>query len=343
MKEGRYVYGIITNTAGKTSKPCSICNIKTDEEIYTINYKDINCVVSNSPIQDYTSILKETLGHLLIKHQTIIEEIMKNHTIIPAKFGTFVFDDDEVIDVLKRGYSKFKELFLILDEKIEVNVSATWADLNSIMKEISEKDKQIREFKTEIIRKPPSQNFQDRIKIGMMIKDSLDKRREKEQTHIIDYLKEFTIDFQKHPVMDGKMILNCAFLLEKRKEPDFDLKLKTLDKEYQQKVNFRCIGPLPSYSFFTCQLKRVKYSQIDQARKLLGLTDKLSLEKIKDSYRKIAQKDHPDKDLNNLQLEEDFEKINQAYQLLKECYKAENIDLENNKQRDFIIVEMIRV
>lgn len=340
MKEGRYIYGIIKNTERENIESF---NIKTNEDVYTINYKDISCVVSKSPIQDYTSILKETLGHLLIKHQTIIEEIMKNHNIIPAKFGTFVFDDDEVIEVLKRGYSKFKELFLILDEKIEVNVSATWTDLNSIMKEISEKDKRIREFKTEIIKKPPSQNLQDRIKIGMMIKDGLDKRREKEQTCIIDYLKEFTIDFQKHPVMDDKMILNCAFLLEKRKEPGFDLKLKTLDKEYQQKVNFRYIGPLPSYSFFTCQLKRVKYSQIDQARKLLGLTDKLSLEKIKDSYRKIAQKDHPDKDLNNLQLEENFEKINQAYQLLKNCYQTGDISLENNEQRDFIMVEMIRV
>lgn len=343
MKEGRYIYGIIKNTVGKTSKPRSICNIKTDEEIYTIDYKDMNCVVSNSPIQDYTSMLKETLGRLLIKHQTIIEEIMKNHTIIPMKFGTFVFDNDEVIEVLKRGYSKFKELFLILDEKIELDVSATWIDLNSIMKEISEKDKQIREFKTEIMKKSPDQTFQDRIKIGMMIKEGLDKRRENEQSYIIDYLKEFTIDFQKHPAMDDKMILNCAFLLEKIKEPDFDLKLKTLDKKCQQKVNFRCIGPLPSYSFFTCQLKRVEYSQIDRARKLLGLGDKVSLEKIKDSYRKIAQKNHPDKNSNNLQLEEDFEKITQAYQLLKECYKVENIDLENDKQKELIIVEMIRV
>jgi len=340
MGDGRYIYGIIKNAEGENIKPFSV---KTDEEIYIINYKDISCVVSNSPIHDYTSMLKETLGRLLIKHQTIIEKIMKDHTIIPMEFGTFTADNDEVIEVLKRGYSKFRELFSKVDGKIELDVSATWIDLNSIMKEISEKDKQIREFKTEIMKKSPDQTFQDRIKIGMMIKEGLDKRRENEQSYIIDYLKEFTIDFQKHPVMDDKMILNCAFLLEKRKEPDFDLKLKTLDKKYQQKVNFRCVGPLPSYSFFTCQLKRVEYSQIDQARKLLGLGDKVSLEKIKDSYRKIAQKNHPDKNSNNLQLEEDFEKITQAYQLLKECYKVENIDLENDKQKELIIVEMIRV
>ena len=87
----------------------------------------------------------------------------------------------------------------------------------------------------------------------------------------------------------------------------------------------------------------ISHLEIDRARKLLGLEDKVSLEKIKESYRKIAQKNHPDKDSNNLQLEEDFEKITQAYQLLKECCKAEDIDLESDKQSELIMVEMIRV
>ncbi|MBU1035280.1 MAG: GvpL/GvpF family gas vesicle protein [bacterium] len=340
MSEGRYIYGIIKNTKKKNIE---LFSINTNEGVYTINYKDISCVVSNSPIQDYTSMLKETLGRLLIKHQTIIEKIMADYTIIPMKFGTFAADNNEVIEVLKRGYSKFGELFSMIDGKIELDLTAAWIDLNSIMQEIARESNQIRDFRAEIMKKSSDQTFQDRIKIGMMIKDELDKKREKEQAYIIECLKEFTIDFQKHSVMDDKMILNCAFLLEKGKESDFDIKLKTLDQEYQQKINFRCIGPLPSYSFFTCQLKRVKYNQIDQARKLLGLTGKPSLEKIKDSYRKIAQKDHPDKDLNNLQLEENFEKINQAYQLLKNCYQTEDISVENNKQRDFIMVEIIRV
>lgn len=269
MGEGRYIYGIIKTNKRKSYSPS---DINDDEEVYTVDYQDIACVVSDSPIQDYSSMLKETLGHLLIRHQTIIEKVMKNHTIIPMKFGTFVSDNDEVIEVLKRGYSQLKELFSTVDGKVELDVAATWNDLNSIMKEIGEEDKKIREFKTEIIKRPPSQTLQDRIKIGMMIKDALDKRREKEQAHIINYLKKLIIDFQKHQVMDDKMILNCAFLLEKRKEPDFDLKLEELDKEYQQKVNFRCVGPLPPYSFSTCQLKKVEYSQIDKARRLLCLS-----------------------------------------------------------------------
>ncbi|MEW6674758.1 MAG: GvpL/GvpF family gas vesicle protein [Nitrospirota bacterium] len=339
MEEGRYLYGLIKENERKSF---GLCGINDGEEVYTVAHQDIACVVSNSPVQDYSSMLKESLGRFLVKHQTIIEKIMKDHTIIPMKFGTFAFNDDEVIEVLKRGYPQFKELLINMDGKIELDVAATYNDLNSIIKEIGEEDSQIREFKAEIAKKPSSQTFQDRIKIGMMIKDALDKRKEKEQTSIIDFLKGTTCDFQKHQLMDDKMILNCAFLLEKVKETDFDTKLKELDKEYKQKVNFRCVGPLPPYSFATCQLKRIGFDQIDEAKRLLDLQDKISLEEIKESYQNFAQKNHPDKHPENSQLKEKFEKVTCAYKLLTSCYQGEDINFEDNRQRDFIVAEIIR-
>jgi len=339
MEEGRYIYGIIETNEKKSFDPCGF---GAGEEVYTVNHQDIACVVCNSPVQDYSSMLKETLGHFLIGHQKTIEKIMKDYTIIPMKFGTFASGNDEVVQVLRRSYSQFKELLSTMDGKIELDAVATWNDLNSIIKEIGEEDKQIKEFKAEITKKLSSQDLQDKIKIGMMVKDALDKRREKEQAHIIDYLRKLKVDFQKHQVKDDNMILNCAFLLEKVKEPDFDLKLKELDKKYKQKVNFRCVGPLPPYSFATCQLKRVGYSQIDEAKRLLGLKDKVSLEEIKESYHRLAQKKHPDKHPNNTQLQEEFEKITCAYKLLTGCCQGEDIDFGNNKQGDFIMVEIIR-
>lgn len=346
MEEGRYIYGIIKTDERKSF---GTCGINADEEVYTLPHQDISCVVSNSPLQDYSSMLKETLGHYLVKHQTIIEKIMNRHTIIPMKFGTFVSNDDEVIEVLKRGCSQFEELLVNMYGRIEFDVACTWDDLNSIIREIGEEEKEIREFKAEIAKRPPTETLQDRIKIGVMIKNILDKIREKEEAHIIDFLKGITVDFQKHQVMDDKMTLNCAFLLEKSRESDFDAKLKELDKEYKQKLNFRCVGPLPPYSFATCQLKKIEYNQIDEAKRLLGLKESTSLEKIKESYHQLAQKNHPDKDPENSQLKEKFERITHAYKLLTSCYQGMDITSEDNKGkaylpagRDFIMVEIIR-
>ncbi|MCK4326512.1 GvpL/GvpF family gas vesicle protein [bacterium] len=339
MQEGRYIYGIIKTNERKSFGPCGV---NADEEVYTIPHQDIACVVSNSPAKDYSSMLKEDLGRFLVKHQTIIEKIMKDHTIIPMKFGTFVSSNDEVIEVLKRGYVRFKELLINMDGKIELDVACIWNDLNNIIKEIGEEDKEIREFKAKIAKRPPSSTLQDRIKIGMMIKDAMDKRKEREETYTIDFLKGVSCDFQKHQVMDEKMILNCAFLLAKSKEPDFDAKLKELNKEYKEKVNFRCVGPLPPYSFATCQLKKVRFSQLDEARRLLGLGDKVSLEEIKESYRNFAQRYHPDKHPEDNQLKERFEKTTHAYKLLTSCCQEEDITFEDNKRADVIVVEIIR-
>jgi len=346
MAEGRYIYGIIRDGERKSFGPCGA---NDGAEVYTITHQGIACVVSNSPVQDYSSMLKEDLGRLLVKHQTVVEKVMNDHTIIPMKFGTFTSNDDEVTQVLKRAYSQCEELLTNMDGKIELDVAATWKDSNSIIKEVADANKEIRKFKAEIAKKPPSSTLQDRIKIGMMVKDALDKKRGEEQAYMIGLLKEVTIDFQKHQVLDDKMILNCAFLLEKGKEPDFDAMLKKLDEEYRQKVNFRCVGPLPPYSFATCQLNKVGYNQMDEARKLLSLGERTSLEEIKESYRQFAQVNHPDKNPENGQFREDFEKVTRAYKLLTSCYQEQDLSSADNEQKaplpgggDSIMVEIIR-
>lgn len=335
----RYIYGIIEESERKSF---DLRGMDDDREVYTITYRDIACAVSNSPRQDYSSMLKEYLGRSLVKHQTTIERIMEDYTVIPMKFGTLACNDDEVAQILKRGYLQFKELLTHMDGRIELDVAATWDDLNNCIKEIGNEDKQIKELKAEISAKPPGETLQDKIKIGMMIKDALDKKREKEQAYIEDFLTEVAVDSQTHQVMDDTMILNCAFLLERAKEPDFDSRLKKLDEKYKQRVHFKCVGPLPPYSFATCQLRKMGYGEINEAAKLLGLENGVSLEEIKESYRQFAQKNHPDTDPENSRLRDEFEKTTKAYKLLRSCCQQEGIPFEAGKKEDFIMAEIIR-
>ena len=59
------------------------------------------------------------------------------------------------------------------------------------------------------------------------------------------------------------------------------------------------------------------YKDIDEARKILGLGEFASLEEIKNSYRKLSRKYHPDRcKENKKECEEMFKKINYANQLL---------------------------
>jgi DnaJ-class molecular chaperone len=60
------------------------------------------------------------------------------------------------------------------------------------------------------------------------------------------------------------------------------------------------------------------FTQIDEARKILGLSEAATLKEIKRAYRRLAQRHHPDKhsDVTNEKTEETMKRLNWAYKLL---------------------------
>lgn len=60
------------------------------------------------------------------------------------------------------------------------------------------------------------------------------------------------------------------------------------------------------------------FTQIDQARRILDLGERATLEEIKDAYRKLSLKYHPDrcKDENKQEYEEMAKKINHSKDVL---------------------------
>lgn len=60
------------------------------------------------------------------------------------------------------------------------------------------------------------------------------------------------------------------------------------------------------------------FREIDQARKTLGLEEEVTLAEIKEAYRKLAMKYHPDgcKEKRKLMCEKMFKKVNNACETL---------------------------
>ncbi|MCK9266080.1 J domain-containing protein [bacterium] len=70
----------------------------------------------------------------------------------------------------------------------------------------------------------------------------------------------------------------------------------------------------------------MEFKEIDQARKLLGLGETASLKEIRDAYRTLSLKYHPDRNPVGAteELSETFKKITEAYNLIIEycsCYR----------------------
>lgn len=319
-KTGIYIYGIIDfNSSLHLFTPN---NSYKKESVYTISYQDVSAVVSNSEIIEYAYSSKDTLAKLLVWHQEVIEKIMDlKYTIIPVRLGTFALDEAEVKDILSKGYSLIKDVMEKTRDKIETDIVATWTDFNSTLKEIGEEE-EIKKLKEKILNNP-AVTVDDQMEIGVMIKKALDKKRENYAAEIQAFLSNYCTSCKVHALMDDKMVINEAFLINKLQQKDFDRKIEEINIEFGEKLNFRCIGPLPSYSFYTLEIKKMKFEEIDWAKKKFRLSDDFAtVKEIEKMRRKLALSFHPDRNPNTPGTEKEFNELTKAYKILVEYYGA---------------------
>jgi hypothetical protein len=338
-EKGKYIYGIIQANDKKSFGPIGLGDPK--KEVYAVPHQDISAVVSDSPIIVYHSMTKDKVVYDLLCHQSAIEKVMKNHTIIPMKFGTFVEEEKEVVEILKTGYGQFKDTLGLISNKIELDVVALW-NKEIIFKEIAE-EKEIKEFKEKIASGSPDPPLNDRVKLGRMVERFLKKKNFDYREEMLCALREKAFDFCTHDTLDDIMILNSSFLLDRDREKDFDERLNELDEKYKKRINFRCVGPLAPYSFSTIEVKKVGFDDIDKARKLLGLGEEITPKEIKSAHRKLAFKYHPDKNPRGNPFDKEFNELNQAYKLLLEYCQSGLCSLRKEDVNDSILIKILKI
>ena len=333
---GKYIHGIIE---ASEEKLFNSCGISAHEEVYSIPYQDISAVVSDSQFINYITLPKNQVARYLLVHQQVIEKIMDSYTIIPMKLGTYAFNVREIEEILSKGYAMFKDIFRKINNKIEIDVVATWNDLNSIIKEIGEGE-EIKELKEKLLSRPEGVSVEDQIKIGSLIKNILDKKREKLASDIGDVLGRMSIDSIEHGLMDDRMILNIAFLIDRDKRTEFEKRLDELNTLYNEKIDFRCVGPLPSYSFYTAEVKKIRFEDIQWAREKLGLNYIAYKEEIVKAYRSKANLYHPDKSPDVPNAERQFNEIYRAYRILLEYHEGDISPFKGEEHtQDVILVK----
>lgn len=335
---GKYIYGIINSGLEKSFDLNEIASLIGDSSVkspvevaktgeisdraYSISFQDISAVVSDAELVDYNHVLKDTLARLLLKHQAVIEKIMAEHTIIPMRLGTFANSSEDVKEILAKGYRTIKDIFEKAKNAIEIDVVATLADFKSFLQQVAEA-KEIKQFKQSLLNKPEGVTTDDQMKIGVLVKKRLDKKREGYADRIQLALNEIAQDCKSHDLMDDKMVLNAAFLMDRSRQNNFEQKVAELNSRFEDELNFRCVGPLPPYSFYTLKVEKVQFDDVDWAKRKLGLTDDfITADDIKKAHHRLAFTCHPDKNPDEPDIEAKFAEMTKAYKILLDYYRA---------------------
>ncbi len=302
------LYGVISGVADVTATGDG-----NGPPVCAVSYRDISFVVSDSPDTvsptDKDGVLKK-----LLAYQRVMETLVKERTVIPVKFGSRLKTKEDVEKVLEGGYSEFRKRLDEFEGKIEVDVTASWKDFGKAINEVVENDNAIKNLKEKIAGMPASKALAEKIKLGALIKVSIDMKREELFEKSAGILDAITVGSKRQEIQDDKSVFSAAFLLERSEEGLFYSALEELSERFEGKLNFSCLSPLPPYAFSILEIKRVGCEEVDRARSMLGLEEELSVEAVKRAYFTRTRECHPD--VAREGVEKKFEEVTQAYRLL---------------------------
>ena len=320
----KYIHGVICNQEAGLFDAAGFereVRVTTPEcrEVSAIAYEDIAAVVSESAISDHTHLLKDALARLLIRQQMVVESVMSlGYTVIPMRLGTLAQDKQEVNEILRRGYGLIRAIQPQVASRVEMDLVATWSDLSLILREAAQCP-EIRLVKTELQSKPSGVSLEDQMRVGVMVKKFLEQSRTERARAIRAALEPISADVREHDLMDDKMVSNAAFLLDRTRQARFDQTVHELDASFLGRLNFRRLGPLPPYSFYTLEVKKLQADKIDWARRKLGLVkDAISRDEIRTAHRQLAFSAHPDRNAGSPIMGREFDEITDAYRILDE-------------------------
>lgn len=317
----QYIYGVIPAAAhfsAVVGRPLADDEIIGHDGLHVVVHEDLAAIVSPARQIDITKMRKDALAKMLIAHQKVIELIMQGaETVLPFRLGTYVPSEETVTEILLKGKKLIRPLFETIGGKIEMDVVATWADFAAVIKEISEENG-IKKFKQSLAGNSRGVSVDDQMKIGLMIKEALDRKRLEISRQITEHLKSATCAQCRHENMDDQMVMNSAFLIEAKRRPEFERVLDELNTQFAEKLNFRCVGPLAPYSFYTLELKTIRWEDVDWARHIMGLGDTASAEEIKKAFQHAAHTKHPDHCVQTAEAERSFNELNSARRIVLE-------------------------
>jgi hypothetical protein len=240
---GIYLYCIIRHTGSIEFGPIGIGS--RADRVYTINYKDLCVVVSQSAAMRY-----EARRVNLTAHSLVLEEVMKQFSILPIRFSTISESSDEskILTILEREYDKFSDLLRKMEGKKELGLKIV-AHEEPIYKHILDKYDDIRTLKEKLVNQDPGKAHYQLMKIGEMVEKALAKENLNFSDNILNALTPLAEEVKVNDKYGERMILNAAFLIKNDKETEFDEAINALDEQYGNLLSFKYVGTLPPYNF----------------------------------------------------------------------------------------------
>lgn len=243
---GYYLFAVIPDAVEKQFEPVSLGGGK--REVFSIPYKEVAVVVAQAPVQIYEPSRKNARAH-----QDTVSNVMKEHTIIPVSFGNIMESREDVEVFMEKLYDNFKKIFPKIENKFEVGLKLVGK--KEWMQKQAHSNPKLKQMKEALEDKSKAAGYYDRLALGEASKNFIGSIHAEFEKEIFEPLAKISDAAKSNEVINERMLLNAAFLVDKEKEEAFDKKVNELYEKWKDRIDFNYTGPWPAYNFIDLKIK----------------------------------------------------------------------------------------
>ncbi|MFJ6166034.1 GvpL/GvpF family gas vesicle protein [Micromonospora orduensis] len=238
---GLFVYGVMPADVEATPDAAGVGD--PPEEVTVIRHRDLAALVSPVP-------LDTPLGRSadLRAYQDLLDGTAVVAPVLPVRFGTVVTGPDAVLDLLRPHHDRFTALLDELDGRVQYVVHGRF-DERTLLRGILDENPTAARLAEQVRGRPEAASREPRIRLGELISQSVELRREAENRRLLDVAAEYAVSTQVRPPSHEMDAAHVALLVDTDREAALVDALEEYAQDRRGLLRLRLLGPLAPYDF----------------------------------------------------------------------------------------------
>ena len=235
-----YVYGLVK---ADTSLPDGLKGLGPSGRVSTIVHGRVAAIISDVPANRPLGVRGD-----LLAHETVLDAVAAGAAVVPMRFPAVVEEDAVVEELLAPNEDRFVTLLDDLEDRVQFTLSGRY-EQDAVLREILVGDPEIAGLREKVRRLPEDASYYDRVRLGELVVQALEDRRDGEAAAIVERLAPFAVATTSNPLGAPEEVVNAAFLVERERQREFEDAVEAVGEDLVGRIRLRLLGPVAPYDF----------------------------------------------------------------------------------------------
>ena len=240
VARGRYVYALIRAAEARPQYDSIGINGAT---VYSICNGHLAAVVSDVP----NRTIRPERRHLTAHHQ-VLQRLMEETTLLPARFGTIADGCQELHTILSENRTAFLRQLQRLAGTVEMGLKVFW-EVPNIFAYFVSTHGELGALRDRVFRGGRDPSVDEKIELGALFERLLREDRARHREKVVAMLQGCCREVRENDARSEREVMNLACLVDRQSQQKFGEGVFEAAKLFDEHYAFDFSGPWPPHNF----------------------------------------------------------------------------------------------